>query len=90
MSESGNAPAVRKGPGKKKRRKVRRLILILFAVLILAGGGWILYRQLKNQYTVVYQSYTASRGNISNSLSFSGTMQAISNDFTLLGSAING
>ena len=79
MSETGNTAAVRKGQGKRKRRKVRRLILILFAVLILAGGGWILYRQLKNQYTVVYQSYTASRGNISNSLSFSGTMQAISN-----------
>ena len=48
-------------------------------VLILGGGGWILVRQLQNQYRVVYQSYTASRGSISNSLSFSGTMQAISN-----------
>ena len=79
MSETGKKSAGAHIPGKKKRRRIRRLILVLVLVLILGGGGWILFRQLQNQYTVVYQSYTASRGSISNSLSFSGTMQAISN-----------
>ena len=79
MSEPEKKPASPKITGKKKHKKRRRLILSLLAVLILAGAGWILYGQLKAQYTVVYQSYTAGRGSISNSLSFSGTIQAINN-----------
>ena len=79
MSESGKKNASAAMPGKKKRKKLRRVILILLIVLVLGGAGWILIRQLQNQYTVVYQSYNTGRGSISNSLSFSGTMQAISN-----------
>lgn len=79
MSVPESKPSAVKTTGKKKRRKLRRLILTLVIVLILAGAGWILFRQLKDQYTIEYQSYTAGRGSISNSLSFSGTMQAINN-----------
>ena len=65
--------------GKKKRSGLRRLIGFLIAAAVIAAAGWIAWRQLKNEYTVVYQAYTAGVGSISNSLSFSGTVQAISN-----------
>ena len=64
---------------KKKRRTVRRKILTVLAVLILIGAGLLVWLRLKSEYTIVYQEYTASIGSISNSLSFSGTMQAVSN-----------
>ena len=62
---------------KRKRRIFRKIILTLLLLLILAAvavGG---YFRLKQQYTVTYTDYTATIGTISNSLSFSGTLQVI-------------
>ena len=64
---------------KRRRRLIRRLIVTFIVLAILAGAGWIGYQRLRDEYRVTYDSYTATTGNISNSLSFSGTMQLINN-----------
>ena len=64
---------------KRRRKRVRRLIIALIVLAILGGAGWISYQRLCDEYRIVYDPYTATTGNISNSLSFSGTMQLINN-----------
>ena len=64
---------------KRRRKRIRRLIISLIILAILGVAGWIGYQRLRDEYRVVYDSYTATTGNISNSLSFSGTMQLINN-----------
>ena len=61
----------------RKRRTVRRIIWILVILAVLAAGGYVAMSRLKADYTVTYDPYTAVRGTISNSLSFTGTMQLI-------------
>ena len=61
----------------RKRRIVRRIILFLIIMLLIAGAGWYAYRALKQEYTVTYDSYTATTGSISNALSFSGNLSLI-------------
>lgn len=69
-----------KRPGRKKRRKaIRRLIILVLVLGILGLGGYIAVRKLQADYRVTYDPYTASVGSISNSLSFSGSMQLINN-----------
>ncbi len=62
---------------KKRKRVVRRIILILVMVILLGSAGLYTYAKLKDEYTVTYDSYTATTGTISNSLSFSGTLELI-------------
>ena len=63
---------------KKSRKKVlRRIIVTVIVLAILGVGGWIAYSKLRADYQVTYDPYTATTGSISNSLSFSGTMQLI-------------
>ena len=67
---------------KKRRRKgklLRRCIVLLLVVALLGGVVWLGYNRLKEEYTVTYQAYTATVGTITNSLSFSGTLQTINN-----------
>ena len=78
------APSPRKekdkaGQRKRRRKRIRRLIITLIVLVILGAAGTIGYLQLRDEYRVVYDSYTATTGNISNSLSFSGTMQLVNN-----------
>lgn len=64
--------------GKPRRRKLlKRIIVLVIVLLLIAGAGFIAYRSLKAEYTVTYDSYTATRGSISNSLSFSGNLSLI-------------
>ena len=79
MAETAIPAAKEPARRKRKRKTVRKIILTIFILLVLAAAGWVVYGRLKNEYTVVYQEYTAGTGSISNSLSFSGTMQAVSN-----------
>ena len=76
MSESASLyPA--KPVRKKKRHLVRRIILWLVFLFVLTFGGLYAYSRLKSEYTITYDSYSASRGSISNSLSFSGSLQLV-------------
>ncbi len=71
-------PAAKEKKQNKRRKKLLKRIISLVLVLALIGVlGFVAYSRLKQEYTVTYQAYTASVGTISNSLSFSGTLQAI-------------
>ena len=60
---------------KRRRKRVKRLIVTLVLLCLLGLGGYIGYQKLRADYRITYDSYTATTGTISNSLSFSGTMQ---------------
>ena len=75
-------PAAEKTEGKKKkkgrkRRIVKRLIWTLILLLVVGIAVWSIYSKLKAEYKTTYDPYTATTGSISNSLSFTGTMQLI-------------
>ena len=61
----------------RRRRALRRIFALLLALLILAGGALYAWNSLKKEYTVTYDSYTASTGSISNALSFSGNLSLV-------------
>ena len=63
----------------RKKKALRRWITVIVILVIAAGAGYMTWLRLKEEYTVTYQSYTASVGTIANSLSFSGSLQAIDN-----------
>ena len=63
--------------GNKKRHPIRKIVLTVLILLALALGGLTVYDKLKQEYTVTYDGYTATVGTISNSLSFSGSLQLI-------------
>ena len=65
------------GQKKKKRRIVRRVILVFLLLLVLGTAGFIAVRNLQEEYTVTYDGYTASRGTISNALSYTGSLQLV-------------
>lgn len=67
---------IRSGKGKKR---IRRIALILVILVISASAGLFAVDRLKEKYTVTYEEYTAVIGTISNSLSFSGTLQVLNN-----------
>ena len=74
--------AVERKPEKKKKKGRKRRILkkIIWTIIILAilgVIGWSVYSKLRADYKVTYDPYTATTGSISNSLSFSGSMQLI-------------
>ena len=76
-----SVPAAKEKKKSRRRRKLIRRIVFLVLILMLVGlAGYIAYGKLKQEYTVTYQAYTASVGTISNSLSFSGTLQAVSSE----------
>ena len=64
---------------RKRHRRIRRLILTVILLAILGVVGWIGYQRLRAEYQITYDPYTATTGSISNSLSFSGTMQLVNN-----------
>lgn len=66
-----------KKPKKSRKRILRKISLLLVVLLLLAGAGYYGYSMLKQEYTVTYDSYTATIGSISNSLSFSGNLNLV-------------
>ncbi len=64
-----------KNSGRKKKRIFRRIVLILIALIVLGGAGVYAWARLRDQYTVTYDEYSAMKGTISNSLSFSGSLE---------------
>ena len=77
MSEK---PETREQTGKKKRkRRIRRWIVLAIVLGLIGGIGYLVVRKLQRDYTVTYDAYTTSIGTISNSLSYSGSMQLVNN-----------
>lgn len=68
-----------KKPRKSRGRILKRILLTLFILLLLAGALLYGYSMLKQEYTVTYDSYTATTGSISNALSFSGNLNLVDN-----------
>ena len=73
-------PIFMKKKAKTRRRILRRIIVAILVLALLAGGAWIAYRALKQEYSVTYQGYTATTGSISNALSFSGNLSLVSSE----------
>ena len=71
--------AMNKAP-RRRRRKLRKILLLLVALALVAALGFYGYTALKQEYTVVYDSYTATTGSISNALSFSGNLSLIDSE----------
>ncbi|MDO4865362.1 MAG: efflux RND transporter periplasmic adaptor subunit [Clostridia bacterium] len=61
----------------RKKRILRKILLFLVLLLVLGGVGLYAYLSLKVEYTVTYDSYTATTGSISNALSFSGNLSLV-------------
>ena len=64
-------------PRSRRKRAIKRIILILIVMIVLAGIGYIAYSSLKAEYTVTYDTYSATTGSISNALSFSGNLSLV-------------
>ncbi len=64
---------------RRRRRRLKRFIVFVLILAVLGFAGYAVVQKLKSEYTVNYQAYTATTGTISNSLSFSGTLQAVNN-----------
>lgn len=65
---------------KKKGRWLKRLIIVLLLLAALAVGGMYLLRGRMTGDTASYVSYTATTGSISNSLTFSGSLQLVDSE----------
>lgn len=66
----------KKASGKKKK-VVRRIVLWLLLLIVVAVAAFVLWSKLRAEYRITYNPYTATTGTISNSLSFSGSMQLV-------------
>lgn len=85
---AASAPKVKDaGKAKKRRKLLRRIIMLMLVLVVTAFAGYFAYTKLKQEYTVTYQSYSATTGSISNSLSFSGTLQAVNSQIYTADSA---
>ena len=68
---------------RKLRKRIRKLILWLILIALAVGAVYLfVLPKLKAAATITYDSYTAMRGSISNSMSFSGSIDVV-NDETL-------
>lgn len=68
---------------KRRRKRIRKLILWLILIALAVGAVYLfVLPKLKAAATTTYDSYTTTRGSISNSLSFSGSIDVV-NDETL-------
>ena len=60
---------------RKKKWTFKRILILILVILLLGGIGVYAWSHLRAQYTVTYDAYSARKGTISNSLSFSGTVE---------------
>lgn len=63
--------------GPRKSKLIRKILILALILLLVAVAGYYIYRSLKQEYTVTYDTYTATTGSISNALSFSGNISLI-------------
>jgi len=84
MTEAEKNKKIKK---KKRARRIKKLIGWLIFLLLLAGAFYLfVLPDLNASATTTYNSYTATTGSISNSLSFSGSISVV-NDETMTAEA---
>ena len=81
-AETEEVKAAEKTEGKKKKRSrkkktLKRLFWLVIILLVLGVVLWSVISKLQAEYRVTYNPYTATTGSISNSLSFTGSMQLV-------------
>ena len=62
---------------KKRRRILRKTIIWLLALAALGFAAWLWVQKTRAEYRTEYDPYTAALGTISNSLSYSGSLQLV-------------
>lgn len=68
---------------KRRRKRIRKLIIWLILIALAVGAVYLfVLPKLNAAATITYDSYTTTRGSISNSMSFSGSIDVV-NDETL-------
>lgn len=78
MTEAEKNQKIKK---KKRARRVKKLIGWLVFLAMLAGAFYLfVLPDLNASATTTYDSYTATRGSISNSMSFSGTISVVNSE----------
>lgn len=78
MSETEKAKLAKR---KRRAKRLRKLIGWLVVLLLLAGAFYLfVWPQLNAGATTTYSSYTATRGSISNAMSFSGSISVVNNE----------
>ncbi|NLI21662.1 MAG: HlyD family efflux transporter periplasmic adaptor subunit [Clostridiales bacterium] len=78
MNDADKTKRIRK---KKRAKRIRKLIGWLVILALLAGAFYLfVYPDLNASATTTYDSYTATRGTISNSMSFSGTISVVNSE----------
>ncbi|MBE0600161.1 MAG: hypothetical protein IH607_00120, partial [Firmicutes bacterium] len=66
---------------KKRRRRLKRLIIWLIVLLVAVFAVRLfVIPKLKAAATLTYDSYTATQGSISNSMSFSGSIDVVNSE----------
>lgn len=75
--KAAKAKPVKKKRKGRKRRILKRLFWTIVILAVLGVIGWSVYSRLRADYKITYDPYTATTGSISNSLSFTGSMQLI-------------
>ena len=78
-AESAPKAEKQKKPNRKRRKIIRRIIVLTIVLALIGGAVFLVIRKLRSDYTVTYDAYTTTVGTISNSLSYSGSMQLINN-----------
>ena len=82
-SSMSDATMINSRKRKRKRRRIRRLVIWLILLALAAGAVYLfVLPRLNAAATTTYDSYTTARGSISNSMSFSGSIDVV-NDETL-------
>ena len=81
-AETEEVKAAEKTEGKKKKRSrkkktLKRLFWLVIILVVLGVALWSVISKLQAEYRVTYNPYTATTGSISNSLSFTGSMQLV-------------
>ena len=79
MSEAAAQTTEKKRPKKRRRKIIRKLIVLVIVLGILGFAGFVVVKKLQADYRITYDPYTATVGSITNSLSYSGTMQLVNN-----------
>lgn len=73
---------------KQRRHRIRKIIKTTVLLLLVCGIGFLVVRKLQRDNTITYDAYTTSIGTISNSLSYSGSMQLVNNTTYLADGAV--